>query len=86
MPADTRYAWNNYCGELLKYASGLLFLVFWPRVHRGGFYKYSSYCKNVARIYLLAAGVLFYLFSAGRMNSTLFLVCWDSPSDLALVL
>lgn len=32
MPADTRYAWNNYCGKVLNYASGFLFLVFFGHV------------------------------------------------------
>lgn len=62
MPADTRYAWNNCCGEVLEYASGFLFLLFWPCVHRGGYYKYNCDDKNVVRIYFLSAVVFFFSF------------------------
>lgn len=71
MPADTRYAWNNYCGEVLKYASGFLFLLFWPCVHRGGYYKYGLDDKNVARICFLAAGVFFFFLCAEWITRSL---------------
>lgn len=78
MPADTRYAWNNCCGEVLEYAPGFLSLLVMVAINTVGMIKMLP-----ESIFWLLE-VFFFLFEC-RMNYTLLIVGWDSPSDLALV-